>query len=50
MRQTLQPGLTAHLEYTVPQHRTVPHLLPESPEFTAMPAVLASGYLVGLVE
>jgi fluoroacetyl-CoA thioesterase len=28
----------------------VPHLLPESPEFQAMPEVLASGYMVGLIE
>lgn len=50
MRPTLRPGLTAGLEYRVPAERTVPHLLPESAEFAALPHVLATGYLVGLVE
>jgi fluoroacetyl-CoA thioesterase len=50
MRSTLRPGLTARLVYPVPSGRTVPHLLPESPEFTALPGVLATGYLVGIVE
>lgn len=50
MRPTLRPGLTASLAYQVPPGRTVPHLLPESPEFAALPDVLATGYLVALVE
>jgi fluoroacetyl-CoA thioesterase len=50
MRPTLRPGLTARLEYQVPAERTVPYLLPESAEFAALPDVLATGYLVGLVE
>lgn len=50
MKPTLQPGLSARLEYAVPAERTVPHLLPESADFAALPAVLATGYLVGLVE
>lgn len=50
MKDTLQPGLTARLEYPVPAGRTVPQLLPESAEFAAMPPVLATGYLVGLLE
>lgn len=50
MRDTLRPGLTATLTYTVPPERTVPHLLPESDAFAAMPRVLATGYLVGIVE
>lgn len=50
MRDTLRPGRTAALTYTVPPERTVPHLLPESEKFAAMPAVLATGYLVGTVE
>ena len=50
MRATLQPGLTATLTYQVPCERTVPYLLPESDGFAAMPEVLATGYLVGLVE
>lgn len=50
MRSSLQVGREGRLEYVVPEGRTVPHLLPECPEATAMPQVLATGYLVGLVE
>jgi fluoroacetyl-CoA thioesterase len=50
MKETLQPGLRFSFSYPVPGTRTVPHLLPESPEFQAMPEVLASGYMVGLIE
>jgi len=50
MRDTLRPGLTASLTYEVAADRTVPHLLPEASEFADMPQVLATGYLVGLVE
>ena len=50
MNAALRPGLTARHEYVVPVHRTVPHLLPESDDFAALPAVLATGYLVGIVE
>ncbi len=50
MRTTLKPGLEARLDYTVPLERTVPHLLPESRYFATMPAVLATGYLVGIIE
>jgi fluoroacetyl-CoA thioesterase len=50
VKGSLQPGLTARLEYVVPAERTVPNLLPESDEFAALPAVLATGYLVGIVE
>lgn len=46
----LQPGLRAELRYQVPRTRTVPHLYPEAPEFAPMPEVLATGYLVGLLE
>lgn len=50
MRPTLRPGLTASLAYRVPPGRTVPHLLPESAEFAALPDVLATGYLIGIIE
>jgi fluoroacetyl-CoA thioesterase len=50
MRESLAPGVQFEFRYPVPQHRTVPHLLPESPEFTQMPEVLASGYMVGIIE
>lgn len=50
MTSTITTGLAATMDYRVPADRTVPHLLPEAPEFTTMPDVLATGYLVGLVE
>lgn len=50
MRATLQAGLQARLTYTVGQDRAVPHLLPESEHFAALPPVLATGYPVALVE
>ena len=50
MKETLQPGLTYSFSFPVPPTRTVPHLLPESQEFQAMPEVLASGYMVGIIE
>ncbi|EHR53862.1 putative thioesterase [Saccharomonospora marina XMU15] len=50
MKASLRPGLTAQLEYVVPAERTVPYLLPESEEFKALPPVLATGFLVGIVE
>ena len=50
MKDTLQEGLTFQFKFKVPDNKTVPHLLPESPEFQAMPRVLATGYMVGLIE
>jgi len=50
MKDSLHPGLQFTFSFPVPENRTVPHLLPESPEFQAMPEVLASGFMVGLIE
>ena len=50
MKDSLRPGLTARLDYIVPAERTVPNLLPEASEFAVMPEVLATGYLVGILE
>lgn len=50
MKATLHPGLTGTFRYVVPETRTVPHLLPEAPDFQLMPAVLATGYFVALCE
>jgi fluoroacetyl-CoA thioesterase len=50
MKATLKPGLTHRLTYRVPPDKTVPHLYPESPMFRAMPAVFATGFMVGLFE
>lgn len=50
MKDSLRPGLKVDFTYTVSPDRTVPHLLPESQEFRAMPEVLATGYMVALFE
>ena len=50
MKNSLRPGLTFSFKFKVPENKTVPHLYPESPEFQAMPKVLATGYMVGLFE
>jgi fluoroacetyl-CoA thioesterase len=50
MKESLQPGLQFSFRFPVPATRTVPQLLPESEEFQAMPEVLASGYMVGIIE
>lgn len=50
MKDTLRPGLTFEFKFRVPENKTVPYLYPESPEFQLMPRVLATGYMVGLLE
>jgi len=50
LKDTLRPGLTGRLECVVPAERTVPRLPPETDEFSALPEVLATGYLEGIVE
>lgn len=50
MRESLRPGVSHTMGYLVPENRTVPHLLPESADFAVMPEVLATGFLVGIIE
>lgn len=50
MKDTLQPGLTHRFTFQVPGNKTVPHLYPESQMFRQMPDVLATGFMVGLME
>lgn len=50
MKTTLHSGLTDHLKYVVPVERTVPYLLPEASEFTRLPKILATGYMVAIME
>jgi fluoroacetyl-CoA thioesterase len=50
MKSSLQPGLTYQFTFKVPVTKTVPQLYPESALFQQMPHVLATGYLVGLLE
>jgi fluoroacetyl-CoA thioesterase len=50
MKATLLPGLRHRFTYRVPSNKTVPHLYPEVAEFQSMPAVFATGFMVGLME
>ena len=50
MKETLQPGIKYEHKFVIPQSKTVPALYPESEEFALMPEVLATGFLVGLLE
>ena len=50
MKDSLRPGLTHRFSYRVPDDKTVPHLYPEAADFQSMPAVGATGYMVGLFE
>ena len=50
MKETLKAGIRYEHTFVVPQSKTVPALYPEAEEFTAMPEVFATGFLVGLIE
>ena len=50
MESSLKTGMTFTFTYTVPDNKTVPHLFPEATLFQEMPQVLATGFMVGLVE
>jgi fluoroacetyl-CoA thioesterase len=50
MKASLKPGVTHRFAYTVPENKTVPYLYPEADMFQAMPAVFATGFMVGLME
>ncbi|HUL40722.1 MAG TPA: thioesterase family protein [Burkholderiales bacterium] len=50
MRANLQAGLRYEFKFEIPATKTVPYLYPESQLFREMPPVLATGFLVGLVE
>ncbi len=50
MKQSLKVGLEHEFRFEVPTSKIVPALFPESPEFQLMPRVLATGFMVGLIE
>ena len=50
MKESLKPGLSFQFSFAIPDDKTVPHLFPESTEFQLMPRVLATGFMVGLIE
>ena len=50
MKDTLKVGDVHTFRFRVTDAKTVPNLYPESPDFRAMPAVFATGFMVGLME
>ncbi len=50
MSPDLQPGIRFEWTYQVPQRATVPQLFHDTPFCRDMPDVLATGYMVGLLE
>ena len=50
MKTSLQSGIALSFSVEIPTNKTVPHLIPEAPEFQTMPQVLATGFMVGFVE
>ena len=50
MRDTLRVGMTHTLRLTVPEHLTVPGMMPEAGSWQTMPKVLATSMLVALME
>ncbi|NOT15836.1 MAG: thioesterase family protein [Methylotenera sp.] len=50
MKESLKIGIRYTHKFVIPKSKTVPALYPESEEFTIMPEVFATGFLVGLLE
>ena len=50
MSPDLKPGLRFTWRYTVPERATVPALYADTAFCSDMPGVLATGYLVGMME
>jgi fluoroacetyl-CoA thioesterase len=50
MVEDIKPGIKHTFRHKISKSLTVPKLLPDSPEFQVMPNVLATGYMVGLIE
>ncbi len=50
MKDSLQPGLRYRHKMRLSADKMVPALYPEADEFQAMPAVFATGFMVGFLE
>ena len=50
MKESLKAGIKYEHTFLVPPSKTMPFLYPESEEFTIMPEVFATGFLVGFLE
>lgn len=42
--------MSYEFKFKIPENKTVPCLYPEAPEFQLMPKVLATGFMIGLIE
>jgi fluoroacetyl-CoA thioesterase len=50
VKETLRAGLEATFRYRIPDSKTVPRIYDDAADFQLMPRVLATGYMVALVE
>jgi fluoroacetyl-CoA thioesterase len=50
MSPDLQPGIRFEWQYTIPERATVPNLYHDTAFCRDMPDVLATGYMVGMME
>lgn len=50
MKESLKPGIEYTHTFRIDKNKTVPALYPEAEEFTAMPEVFATGFMVGFLE
>jgi fluoroacetyl-CoA thioesterase len=50
MKPSLRVGLRHEMSYIVPESKTVAHVFDDSDHFAVMPKVLATAFLVGLLE
>jgi fluoroacetyl-CoA thioesterase len=50
MKDSLKPGISHSLSFTLPDSKMVPALYPEATEFQAMPPVFATGFMIGFIE
>ena len=50
VKSTLAPGISYRLQTQVNSHQLVPALFPDSPPIAAMPSVLATAWLVAMME
>jgi fluoroacetyl-CoA thioesterase len=50
VKSTLAPGISYRMQTRVNRHQLVPALFPDSPPIAAMPRVLATAWLVALME
>lgn len=50
MKAELRPGLRHVHVFRIPETKMVPDLYPESEIFLSMPRVLATGFMIGLME